>query len=146
MFASFTSRGTRTRRSGSTSPPSRTTGWKLRAFTSLAASASWDGSPPRTIEAPDLIPLIDAAAGIIQHMNADHAAALRSIARHYSGEVADEAAMTAVDRLGFRLRLKSGERVHGRRVAFLQEVMSSEDARSVLVEMVRQARAGAPQS
>jgi heme iron utilization protein len=67
-------------------------------------------------------PLTDAAAGIIQHMNADHAAALSLIARHYAGEVAAEAAMTAVDRLGFHLRLKSGERVYGRRVAFLREV------------------------
>jgi len=39
-------------------------------------------------------PLMDAPAGIIQRMNADHAAALRLIARHYSGEVADEATMT----------------------------------------------------
>ena len=31
-------------------------------------------------------PLMDSAAGIIQHMNADHAAALRLIARHYAGE------------------------------------------------------------
>jgi putative heme iron utilization protein len=30
-------------------------------------------------------PLTDAAAGIIQHMNADHSAALRLIARHYAG-------------------------------------------------------------
>ena len=82
-------------------------------------------------------PLTDAAAGIIQHINADHAAALRLIARHYSGEVADEAAMTAVDRLGFHLRLKSGDRVYGQRVAFQREVKSSEDARSVLVEMVQ---------
>jgi putative heme iron utilization protein len=75
-------------------------------------------------------PLVDAAAGIIQHMNADYAAARRLIARHYSAE----AAMTAVDRLGFHLRLKSGERVYGRRVAFLREVQSSEDARGVLMK------------
>jgi putative heme iron utilization protein len=31
-------------------------------------------------------------------------------------------------------------RVYGRRVAFLREVKSSDEARSVLVEMVRQAR------
>jgi putative heme iron utilization protein len=79
-------------------------------------------------------------------MNADHAAALRLIVRHYAGEDADEAAMTAVDRLGFHLRLKTGERVFGRRVPFLREVASSDDARSVLVEMVRQARSAAPQS
>jgi heme iron utilization protein len=91
-------------------------------------------------------PLAEAAAGIIQHMNADHAAALRLIARHYADEVADEAAMTAVDRLGFHLRLKSGDRVHGWRVAFLREVKNSDEARSVLAEMVRQARSAGPDS
>jgi putative heme iron utilization protein len=85
-------------------------------------------------------PLAEAAPGIIHHMNADHAEALRLIALHYAKEDAGEAAMTAVDRLGFHLRLKSGDRVHGCRVAFLREVQSAEDARSVLVEMVRHAR------
>jgi hypothetical protein len=37
-------------------------------------------------------------------------------------------------------RFASGERIHGRRVAFLQEVKSSDAARVALVEMVRQAR------
>jgi putative heme iron utilization protein len=83
-------------------------------------------------------PLADVAPGIIQHMNADHADALRLIARHFANEDADEAFMTAVDRLGFHLRLKTGDRVHGRRLAFLQEVTTTEEARAVLVEMVRQ--------
>ena len=48
--------------------------------------------------------------------------------------------MTAVDRLGFHLRLKAGDRIHGRRVAFLREVKDPEDARAVFVEMVRQAK------
>lgn len=85
-------------------------------------------------------PLLQTAAGIIQHMNTDHAEALRLIARRFAGEEADEAAITAVDRLGFHLRLKSGDRIHGKRVAFLREVKTSDDARSVFVEMVRQAR------
>ena len=86
------------------------------------------------------VPDPGAAAGIIQHMNADHADALVLIARRFAGEAADEAAMTAVDRLGFHLRLKSGDRIHGRRVAFLKEVKTPDDAHLVLVEMVRQAR------
>jgi len=88
--------------------------------------------------APD--PLTDAAERIIQHMNTDHADALALIARRFTGESADEVAMTAVDRLGFHLRLKSGDRIHGRRVAFLREVKTSDDARLVLVEMARQAQ------
>jgi hypothetical protein len=43
--------------------------------------------------------------------------------------------MTAVDRLGFHLRLRSGERIHGRRVAFLREVRNSDAVRGVLTEM-----------
>ena len=85
-------------------------------------------------------PLAEAAPGIIQHMNADHADALVLIARRFAGEAADEAAMTAVDRLGFHLRLKTGDRIHGRRVAFLREVRNSDAARAVLIEMVQQAR------
>jgi heme iron utilization protein len=85
-------------------------------------------------------PLAEAAPAIIRHMNADHSDALRLIARRFAGEAPDEAAITAVDRLGFHLRLKSGDRIHGRRVAFLREVRNTEDARAVFVEMVRQAR------
>ncbi len=85
-------------------------------------------------------PLADAAAGIIQHMNADHTDALLLIARRFAGEAADEAAMTAVDRLGFHLRLKTGDRIHSRRVAFVEEVRDREAARRVFIEMVRQAR------
>jgi hypothetical protein len=48
--------------------------------------------------------------------------------------------MTAVDRLGFYLRLKTGDRIHGRRVAFPREVRSRDDARAVLIEMTRLAR------
>ena len=88
-------------------------------------------------------PLAEAAPGIVQHMNTDHADALRLIARRFAGEGADEAGMTAVDRLGFHLRLKAGDRVYGRRVAFLREVRNAGEARAVLVEMVRQARSTA---
>ena len=89
-------------------------------------------------------PLAEAAPGIIQHMNTDHADALVLIARRFGGDTADEAAMTAVDRLGFHLKLKSGDRMHGRRIAFPREVRSTADARTVLVEMVRQARSAEP--
>jgi hypothetical protein len=85
-------------------------------------------------------PLALAAPGIIRHMNDDHGDALRLIARKFAGESPDEATLTAVDRLGFYLRLKSGDRVHGQRVAFLREVRNTEDARAAFVEMVRRAR------
>jgi len=83
-------------------------------------------------------PLAEVAPAIIRHMNTDHSDALRLIARRFAAEAPDEAAITAVDRLGFHLQLKSGDRIHGRRVAFLREVKDAEDARAVFVEMVRQ--------
>jgi heme iron utilization protein len=86
-------------------------------------------------------PLADAATGILDHMNRDHADALIACALHFAGEAADEATMTAVDRLGFRLRIRSGDRLHGVRIAFPREVRSSADSRSVLIEMLAQARA-----
>ena len=101
----------------------------------------WISAEDYGAASPD--PLGESAAGIIQHMNADHAEALRLIARHYLAEDTDEAAMTAVDRLGFHVRLKSGERVYGRRVTFPREATSSEAAREILVGMVRQARSAA---
>jgi len=85
-------------------------------------------------------PLAKAAPGIIQHMNDDHADALRLIAQRFAGESPDKATLTAVDRLGFHMRLQSGDRIHGQRVAFLREVRTTEDARAVFIEMVRQAR------
>jgi putative heme iron utilization protein len=97
----------------------------------------WISAEDYRSASPD--PLASAAPGIIRHMNKDHADALRLIARRFAGEEPDEAAITSVDRLGFHLRLKSGERIHGTRVAFLREVKNTEEARAVFVEMVRQA-------
>jgi putative heme iron utilization protein len=93
-------------------------------------SAEDYGSAP-----PD--PLAKAAPGIIRHMNNDHADALRLIAQQVGGEAPDEAAITAVDRLGFHLRVRSGDRIYGQRVAFLRAVKDTQDARAVFVEMVR---------
>lgn len=95
----------------------------------------WVSADDYSAASPD--PLATLAAGIIQHMNADHADALRRIAGHDSGEMPDEASMTAVDRLGFHVRLKTGDRVHGRRIAFPREVRDSSQARTVLIEMLR---------
>lgn len=85
-------------------------------------------------------PLADVAAGIIEHMNADHKDALVLLALKSAGIDSQEAAMTSVDRLGFRVRLKTADGVRGARIAFLHEVRNATDARKVLVEMVQQAR------
>jgi putative heme iron utilization protein len=85
-------------------------------------------------------PLADAAAGILQHMNADHQDALILLARVQAGIEAQEALMTSVDRLGFHVRMKTEEGMKGARIAFLSEVSTPVETRKVLVEMVQQAR------
>jgi heme iron utilization protein len=85
-------------------------------------------------------PLADAASGIIEHMNADHKDALILLARVFAGVESQEAAMTAVDRLGFHVRLKTQDGMKGVRIAFLREVNNPAETRKTLVEMVQQAR------
>jgi putative heme iron utilization protein len=88
--------------------------------------------------APD--PLASAAPGILAHMNADHVDAMILLARLHAQLEATEATMTSVDRLGFTLRLKTNDGMKGARINFLREVATSQETRTVLVEMVRQAR------
>lgn len=90
-------------------------------------------------------PLAEIAPGIIQHMNDDHASALLLLAQRSLGKEIEEARMTAIDRLGFHVRLRSGDRMHGGRIALAREARDAEQARAVLVEMVREAKASATQ-
>src|SRR5436190_1204412 len=53
-----------------------------------------------------------------------------------------EATMVAVDRLGFKLRLRSGDRLSSARVAFPCEVTTAAQSREVLIAMLKEARAG----
>lgn len=87
-------------------------------------------------------PLADSMAEIIRHMNADHKDALILLGRKLAHIEALDAAMTAVDRLGFHVRLKTEDGIRGVRIAFPREVGNSGETRKVFVEMVRQARAG----
>src|ERR1035437_1499969 len=84
-------------------------------------------------------PLADAAPKIIEHMKSDHVPAMILLSRVHSGLNATEATKTAVDRLGFHLRLKTDDGMKGIRINFLHEVQNSDEARKVLVEMVRAA-------
>ena len=95
----------------------------------------WVTAAEYAAAAPD--PLATVAPQIIQHMNKDHGDALCRIARQDADEKPDEASITAIDRLGFHLRLKSGDRVYGRRIAFPREVRDTNAARAVFIEMVR---------
>jgi len=77
---------------------------------------------------------------IIQHMNADHKDALVLLARKFARVAATEATMTAVDHLGFHVRLKTSDGMRGTRIAFSREAHNPAEARNVLVEMVQWAR------
>jgi heme iron utilization protein len=116
--------------------------WRLDVgdvyFVGGFAAMGWVEAPDYGFARPD--PLADVAEGIMEHMNRDHADALLAYARHYAGEAADEARMVAVDRLGFKLYLKSDDRRWSTRIAFPREVRTAADSRTVLIEMARQAR------
>jgi hypothetical protein len=117
--------------------------WRLELsdayFVGGFAAMDWVTPDAYRVAAPD--PLAEAAVSIIEHMNRDHADALVAYARAFAAERADEATMLAVDRLGFVLRLRAGDRLHAIRIAFPREVRTAADARVVLIEMLREARA-----
>ena len=117
--------------------------WRLEItdlyFVGGFAAMDWVTAAEYSAARPD--PLADAAADIVEHMNRDHADALVEYARFFAGETADEATMVAVDRLGFKLRLRTGQRLSSVRVAFPNEVSTAADTRSALIAMLREARA-----
>ena len=82
----------------------------------------------------------DDSFSIVHHMNADHGDALKLLAGAFAGIESQEVTMTSVDRLGFHVRLKTADGPRGARIAFSREVSSPAKARSVLIEMVAQAR------
>jgi putative heme iron utilization protein len=116
--------------------------WRLAVadvyFVGGFAAMGWVEASEFGAARPD--PLAEVAESIMEHMNADHADALLLYARVFAKESADEARMVAVDRLGFKLHLRQGERRWSTRIAFPREVTTAADGRSVLVEMARQAR------
>jgi heme iron utilization protein len=97
----------------------------------------------RGYEAARPDPLADAAPGVIEHMNRDHADALILYARVLGGLPAEAAEMVAVDRLGFKLRIRAADGLHGRRIGFPREVTTVEQCRTVLIEMLADLRRGA---
>lgn len=98
----------------------------------------WVAAPEYSEAQPD--PLAEHKSDIMQHMNADHKDALILLARRFAGIEGQEAEMTSVDRLGFHVRLKTQDGMHGARIAFLREVSDPAQTREVFVEMVQQAR------
>jgi len=116
--------------------------WRLDVddvyFVGGFAAMGWVEARDYGAARPD--PLAEIAEGIMEHMNTDHADALLAYARHFAREEADEARMVAIDRLGFKLHLKNGERRWSTRIAFPREVTTVAESRAVLIEMAHRAR------
>jgi putative heme iron utilization protein len=121
--------------------------WRLEPtdlyFVGGFGAMDWVAAVDYAAARPD--PLADDSEAILEHMNEAGAAALlaylRGRGREYAGgESPDEATVTAVDRLGFKVRLRTGERVHGIRIGFPREVATADECRRAFSEMCRSPR------
>ena len=101
---------------------------------------SWVDAAAYARAEPD--PLADAAAGIIEHMNADHADAQVLFCHHFAGlPDTTSASMSAVDRYGFDMVAVSAEHRTPVRLAFAEECTTGDEVRKAMVAMVAEARA-----
>jgi len=116
--------------------------WRLEVadvyFVGGFAAMDWVTGEAYAAARPD--PLADTAEGILEHMNRDHADALLTLSRAHADPAAEESTMLSVDRLGFRVRMRSGERLHAARIPFPREVTTAEECRATLIEMIRAER------
>src|SRR6476469_6479213 len=100
---------------------------------------SWVDAAAYKRAEPD--PLADAAAGIIAHMNEDHADAQVLFCKHFAGlDGTLEASMSAVDRYGFDMVAVSAEHRTPVRLAFPAECFTGDEVRKAMVAMVAEAR------
>ena len=101
---------------------------------------SWVAPEEYAAAEPD--PLVGAAAGIIEHMNDDHADAQVLFCRHFAGRPdTTSASMSAVDRYGFEMIAVSDAGRVAVRLAFPDECFTGDDVRKAMVAMVQEARA-----
>jgi heme oxygenase (biliverdin-IX-beta and delta-forming) len=101
---------------------------------------SWIDAAAYAAAEPD--PLAAAAAGIIEHMNADHAGAQVLFCRHLA-ERPDtiDAVMSAVDRYGFEMIAVNPAGRAAVRLGFPEECTTGEQVRQAMVALVAAARA-----
>lgn len=101
---------------------------------------SWVTADDYRAAEPD--PLASASQSILAHMNDDHADAALAYATKLAGiEDATSATMTAVDRYGFELALKTPAGPRAVRLAFDEPVATSDEVRRAMVMLVKRARA-----
>lgn len=104
---------------------------------------SWVDAAAYAAARPD--PLAAAAAGIIEHMNADHAEAQVLLCRHLAGRPDTTAAtMSAVDRYGFEMVAAGPAGRAAVRLGFPEQCTTGDEVRRAMVALVAEARSAAP--
>ena len=117
--------------------------WKLQVdqvrYIGGYGRMSWINQADWRAAEPD--PLSPSAAGIIAHMNADHADAMVLYCKAFSRatEIAS-ASMTGVDRYGFEMSAMTPTGSRPVRLAFGKPVSTPEEARTALISMLKDAR------
>ncbi len=103
------------------------------------ARMSWVDAPAYVAAEPD--PLLAHVAGIVEHMNEDHADALVTICR-VSGDrpAATTATMTGTDRYGFTVDVTDGTTSGTVRIPYPRRADTPDEVRAAMVELVRAAR------
>ena len=100
---------------------------------SWISKADWQAAEPD--------PLGPSAAGIIAHMNADHADAMVLYCRAFSEATElKSASMTGIDRYGFEMSAQTREGPQPVRLAFAKTVTTPEEACAALIAMLQDAR------
>ncbi len=97
---------------------------------------------PEDYAAAAVDPLADEASNLIREINTEQAETLLLLARVFGNVEAQQATVTALDRLGFHLRIKTPGRMQGGRVAFTSPVHHAQEVRAGLAAMAAQARQG----
>ena len=101
---------------------------------------SWITAEEFELAQPD--PLASSASGILAHMNADHRRALLLYARAFTrASDATEATLTAIDRFGFEMTVKTPRGIGPARVVFEPALTAAEQAREAMVKLARVAEA-----
>ncbi len=100
---------------------------------SWVEAAAWSEALP--------CPVAAKAAGVVDHMNEDHADTLALYCRAFSRATdTEEARMTGVDRYGFEMSAQTGQGPRPIRLAFSQPLTGVDQVRKELVALARAAR------
>lgn len=100
---------------------------------------SWISEGDWRAAEPD--PLGPSAAGIIAHMNADHADAMVLYCKAFAKATEfTSARMTGVDRYGFDMSAMTPQGPRPVRLAFSRPVRTPEEVRAALISMLKEAR------